>query len=512
MAARSRYDAVVVGAGPNGLAAAITLAQAGRSVVVYEARETIGGGCRSAELTLPGFVHDVCSAIHPLGAASPFFRTLPLEQHGLEWVHSPAPLAHPFDDGTAAVLERSVEATAAALGEDGDAYRGLFNPLLRDWELITEIFLGPLRPTIQVLGLSGFVLRAVRSASGLAQSTFTTARARALLAGISAHAMLPLDQVPSASFGLMLALAGHAVGWPMPRGGSQRLADALASYLRSLGGEIRTGEEVRTLDHLPPARAILCDVTPRQLLRLAGDRLSAAYQRRLSRFRYGPGVFKLDLALAGPIPWRAAECARAATVHLGGTLDEMAVSERAVWRGQVAERPYVLLAQQSLFDDTRAPAGKHAVWAYCHVPSGSNLDMTERIEAQIERFAPGFRDRILARHSMTAVQMEQYNPNYIGGDIAGGVSDLWQLFTRPTIHPIPYATPDDKIFLCSSSTPPGAAVHGMCGYYAAQTVLRGGWNMLMHGAEGLATKRDIREKPMSAPPAADAPASGVRPG
>jgi phytoene dehydrogenase-like protein len=512
MAVGSTYDAVVVGAGPNGLAAAIALAQAGRSVAVYEARDTIGGGCRSAELTLPGYTHDVCSAIHPLGAASPFFRTLPLERYGLEWVHSPAPLAHPFDDGTAAVLERSVEATAAGLGVDGDAYRALFNPLLRDWKLITEIFLGPLRPTVQVLGLSGFGLRAVRSASGLAQSTFSTPNACALLAGISAHAMLPLDQVPSASFGLMLALAGHAVGWPMPRGGSQRLVDALAAYLRALGGEIRTGVEVRALGELPPARAILCDVTPRQLLRLAGNRLSPSYQRRLARFRYGPGVFKVDLALDGPIPWRAAECARAATVHLGGTLDEMAASERAVWQGQVAERPYVLLAQQSLFDDTRAPAGKHTVWAYCHVPSGSSLDMTERIEAQIERFAPGFRDRILARHAMTAVQMEAYNPNYIGGDIAGGVSDLWQLFTRPTIHPIPYATPDDRIFLCSSSTPPGAAVHGMCGYYAAQTVLRGGWNMLVHGAEGLANKRDSPDTPAGAPPEADATTPGARPG
>ncbi len=481
MAERHRYDAVVVGAGPNGLAAAITLAQAGRSVIVFEAKETIGGGCRSAELTLPGFVHDVCSAIHPLGAASPFFRSLPLEQHGLEWIHPAAPLAHPFDDGTAAILERSVDATAAGLGEDAAAYRRLMAPLVRDWDTIVNAFLGPLRPELALhpFALARFGLRAIRSASGLAKHEFKGERARALLAGISAHAMLPLEQPPSASFGLMLAVAGHAAGWPLPRGGSQQIVNALAAYLRALGGEIVTGVEVKSLDELPPARAVLCDVTPRQLVRIAGDRLPNSYQYKLERFRYGPGVFKLDLALDGPIPWKAAACLRAGTVHVGGTLEEMAASERAVWRGAHPERPYVLLAQQSLFDPTRAPDGKQTVWAYCHVPNGSTGDMTEQIEAQIERFAPGFRDRILAQRTMTATQMEQYNANYIGGDIAGGVSDFWQLFTRPTIQLVPYATPTKGLYLCSSSTPPGAAVHGMCGYYAAQTVLRGGLQMLM---------------------------------
>jgi phytoene dehydrogenase-like protein len=467
------YDAIVVGAGPNGLAAAITIAQAGYSVLVLEGEETIGGGTRSAELTLPGFVHDVCSAIHPLGAGSPFFCTLPLAKYGLEWIHPPAALAHPLDDGTAVILERSLEATAARLGPDGSAYRSLMAPIVHDWAKLTLDVLGPLRiPPRHPFALARFGLRALRPVGGLARSLFRGERAPALLAGIAAHAMLPLERIPAAAFGLILAAAGHTIGWPLPRGGSQHIADALGAYLQSLGGEIVTGRRVASLNEVPPARAVLCDVTPRQLLRMAGDRLPGAYRRRLAGYRYGPGVFKMDWALDGPIPWKAAECGRTATVHLGGRLDEIAASERAVWQGDHAERPYVLLAQPSLFDPSRAPDGKHTAWAYCHVPNGSTFDMTERIEAQVERFAPGFRDCIVGRSTKTAAEMERYNPNYIGGDINGGVQDVWQLFTRPVPRLVPYSTPLDGLYICSSSTPPGGGVHGMCGYFAAQAALR----------------------------------------
>ncbi len=470
---RYAYDAVVVGSGPNGLAAAITLARAGYSVIVFEARDTIGGGCRTAELTLPGFAHDVCSAIHPMGVASPFMRKLPLEQYGVEWIEPAAPLAHPFDDGSAAVLERSIEATGMWLGEDAAAYRRLMAPLVKRWEQLVGDALGPLPlPPHHPLVMARFGLQAIGSVRGLAESRFKGERARALVAGIAAHAMLSLEQPVSAAFGLVLGMLGHAVGWPIPRGGSQSIVNAMAAYLRSLGGEVVTGVEVESLEMLPSARAVLCDVTPRQLLRIAHHRLPIGYQHRLMRYRYGPGVCKVDIALDGPIPWRAEACLRAGTVHLGGTLPELADAERAVWRGEHAERPYVLLAQQSLFDPTRAPAGKHTVWAYCHVPSGSTCDVSERIIAQIERFAPGFRERILAEHVFTASQMERYNPNYIGGDINGGVQDLWQLFTRPTFRLKPYITPVKGLYLCSSSTPPGGAVHGLCGYFAAKAALR----------------------------------------
>lgn len=478
MARSYQYDAVVIGSGPNGLAAAITLARAGHSVIVYEAKETIGGGSRSMELTLPGFVHDVCSAIHPLGIASTFFRTLPLDRYGLEWIQPSAPLAHPLDDGTAVMLERSIEETAAGLGRDADAYRRLMMPLAAHWDVIASAFLGPLRiaPLVRhPFSLAHFGLKAIRSACGLTEHTFREARARAMLGGISAHWMLPLEQMPSAAPAMVLGALGHTVGWPIPKGGSQRIADAMAAYLRSMGGEIVTGVEIKSLEMLPASQVVLCDVTPRQLLGIAGSRIPHGYQRRLQRYRYGPGVFKLDLALDGPIPWMAAECSRAGTVHVGGTLVEIAAGEAAVWRGEHPERPFVLLAQQSLFDPTRAPAGKHTVWAYCHVPPGSSFDMTERVERQIERFAPGFRDRILARHSFTATQLHDYNPNYIGGDINGGVQDLWQLFTRPTIQVNPYATPVEGLYLCSSSTPPGGGLHGLCGYFAARSAMK---NML----------------------------------
>jgi phytoene dehydrogenase-like protein len=466
------YDAVVVGSGPNGLAAAITLAQAGKSVLVLEARNSIGGGCRSAELTLPGFVHDVCSAIHPLGLGSPFFKTLPLGEHGLEWIHPPAPVAHPMDDGTAVLIERSVEETAAGLGPDGKAYRSLMGPLAADWNGLATDLLGPLAIPRHPVSLARFGMKAIRSARGLAESCFEGERARAVFAGIAGHAILPLERPATAAIALVLGALTHAVGWPLPRGGSQRIADALASYLRSLGGRIETGSPVESLDRLPPARALLFDVTPRQLLRIAGDRLRGRYRRQLERYRYGPAAFKLDFALSGPIPWKARECARAGTVHLGGTLAEIAASEAAVGRGQHPERPYVLLAQQSLFDRSRAPAGKHTVWAYCHVPNGSGFDMAGRIESQIERFAPGFRDLVLGRSVLTPARLEAHNPNYVGGDINGGAQDLRQLFARPALRVVPYSTPVRGLYICSSSTPPGGGVHGMCGHHAARAALR----------------------------------------
>lgn len=465
-------DAIIVGAGPNGLAAAITLAQAGCSTLVLEARETIGGGTRSAELTLPGFLHDVCSAVQPLSLASPFFRALPLADLGLEFVQPPLPLAHPLDDGTAVALSRSVTETADGLGPDAGTYRRVAEFLRDDWEKIIHEFLGPLRAPRHPLAMTGFGLLALQSARGLAERAFRGSRARALFAGLAAHAIQPLENPPTAAFGLMLGMLAHAVGWPVVRGGSQQIAAALARRLRALGGEIVTGHPVETLDALPPARALLLDVTPRQFLRLAGGRLPARYREALARYRYGPGIFKMDYALDGPVPWTAPECARAGTVHLGGTLEEIAASESAVWRGEHAERPYVLVAQQSLFDPTRAPEGRHTLWAYCHVPNGSTVDMRARIEAQIERFAPGFRDRVLARHSHTAMEMERYNPNYVGGDINGGVQDFRQLFTRPAVRFPPYSTPLKGVYLCSSATPPGGGVHGMCGVFAAQTALR----------------------------------------
>jgi phytoene dehydrogenase-like protein len=465
-------DAVVVGAGPNGLAAAVEMARAGLSVRVLEAADTVGGGARSAELTLPGFVHDVCSAIHPLGIASPFFRSLPLADHGLEWVEPPAALAHPFDDGGAALLARSPDAAMPTLGEDDERWRRLFAPLVRDPESLLDEILAPLHVPAHPLTLARFGLRALLPATTVARRSFRGARARGLFAGLAAHSMLPLERPPSAAFALMLGLLGHAVGWPFPRGGSQALSDALASYLRSLGGEIETGRRVESLAELGETRLVVLDVTPRGLLELAGDRLPDRYRRRLERYRYGPGVFKLDWALAGPIPWRADECSRAATVHLGATLEEIAASEAAPAQNRSAERPYVLLAQQSLFDPTRAPAGRHTAWAYCHVPNGSSVDMTEQVESQVERFAPGFRERILARSALGPADLERSNPNYVGGDINGGLADLRQLLTRPVARWSPYSTPLPGVFLCSASTPPGGGVHGMCGFHAARAALR----------------------------------------
>ena len=472
MSRNRSYDAVVVGSGPNGLAAAITVAQTGRSVLVMEANETIGGGARSEELTLPGFVHDTCSAIHPLAAGSPFFSTLPLSEHGLEWIFPPASVAHPLDDGTAIVLERSVEATSEALGVDSIAYKKLMGSFVADWDKLAPSVLGPFRLPRHPLLLAGFGFKAVRSALSVAQHQFRAERARALFAGLAAHSMLPLEKRLSAGFGLLLGITGHAVGWPIPRGGSQNIADSLASYLRSLGGEIVTNTRVESTNELPEARSVLFDLTPRQLIRIVGDRFPSGYRRSLGSYRYGPGVFKMDWALSDPIPWKAEECTRAATVHVGGTMAEIVASESAAWNGEHAYKPFVLVAQQSLFDPTRAPSGKHTAWAYCHVPNGSSFDMADRIEGQIERFAPGFRDCILARSAMSPERIEERNANYVGGDINGGVQDLGQLFTRPTFRRVPYSTPAKGIYICSSSTPPGGGVHGMCGYHAAHAALR----------------------------------------
>lgn len=469
--------AVVVGSGPNGLAAAITLARAGERVVVFEARERIGGGCRSAELTLPGFVHDVCSAIHPGAVNSPFMRSLPLGRLGLRWVYSPLALAHPFDDGSAAFLSRSVMETSLSLGQDARAYRGLMRPIVRNWGKIGPAVLGPLNLRAIVthpFALALFGIPALLPASKLASLLFKGEHARGMFAGVAAHSMLSLDTPASAAAALLLGALGHVVGWPMARGGSQKIVDAMAIYLLQAGGEIITATPVQSMEQLPRADTTMFDVTPRQLAGIAGERLPDDYKEQLSHYRYGPGVFKVDYALDGPVPWRAEECKRAATVHLGGTLEEIARAEEAVGRGEHPERPFVLTAQQSLFDPTRAPDGKHTFWAYCHVPSGSTFDMTERIEAQIERFAPGFGERILARHTMSPADVQAYNANYIGGDINGGVQDLRQLFTRPTPTWRPYRTPARGIYICSSSTPPGGGVHGLCGYFAARTALRDG--------------------------------------
>jgi len=466
-------DAVVVGSGPNGLSAAIELARNGRSVTVVEANETIGGGCRSAELTLPGFVHDLCSAFHPMGAASPFFRSLELGSLGLEWIEPPLALAHPLDDGTAIVLSRSLDETARGLGSDGRAWRRLVAQLVQHWPDLATDALGPLikiphHPLVLArLGLPGLL-----SARLLARRAFVTERARALFAGLAAHSMMPLDAPLSASFGLMFAVTTHVASWPIARGGSQRIADALVAKLGSLGGAVMTRTRVRDIRDLDTARAYLFDTTPRQLDRIAGARLSNGYRGRIARFRSGPGVFKLDYALDGPVPWRARDCLRAGTVHLGGTLDEIAESEEDVARGRVPEHPFVLVGQQSLFDRSRAPAGKETLWAYCHVPNGSAVDMTGRIEAQLERFAPGFHDRVLARSAMGPAAIEEHNENYLGGDIGGGESSALQLFGRPVLSFDPYATSARDIFLCSSSTPPGGGVHGMCGYHAARSALR----------------------------------------
>jgi phytoene dehydrogenase-like protein len=465
-------DAIVVGAGPNGLAAAIALARAGRSVRVYEAGASVGGAARSAELTTPGSIHDVCSTIHALALASPFLSQLPLREFGLEFAHPNIPFAHPLDDGSAAACRRSVLETADSLPRgDAKAYKALFEPFVERSVDLMDALLGPIGLRHPLL-MARFGARAVRSAEGLARSRFRSDAARALLAGAAAHSMVPLDHLATAGYGLGLILTAHAVGWPVARGGSQRVSDALAAYLRSLDGEIVLDARIESLDELPPSRAVLCDITPHQFLRMAGRRLPWLYRWRLERYRYGPGVFKLDWTLSDAVPWRADACRDAGTVHLGGSLDEIVKSENDPWHGRHSETPYVIVVQASRFDHLRAPSGRETLWAYCHVPHGSDVDMTQAIERQIERAAPGFRDCIVARHAMGPAAMERRNPNIIGGDIAGGAADLSQVYTRPMLKLDPYATPLEGVYLCSSSTPPGVGVHGMCGFYAAQSALR----------------------------------------
>ena len=468
----SECDAVVVGAGPNGLAAAITLAKQGLKPVVLEGSETIGGGARSSELTLPGFIHDIGSAIHPLGAASPFFSSLPLSQFGLEWIKTPVALAHPFDDGTAAVLEPSIEATAEGLDADAKSYINLVSPYVGYWDDLVIDLLGTRRWPKHPLTLAIFGLRAFHSATNLVDGFFKGYRARSFFAGLAAHSALPLSLVPSAVFGLTLCVAGHTVGWPIPRGGTGSITGALAGYLQAQGGRIETGRYVKSVAGLPDSKAVFFDTSPETLLEVYKDRLPAKYKGRLQNYKYGPGVFKIDWALSAPIPWSAKECAEAGTVHLGGTFDEIAESELAVWEGRVTDKPFVVLSQPSLFDSSRAPADKHTAWAYCHVPNGCSNDMTESIEAQVERFAPGFRDLILAKHASAPADLQAENPNLVGGDITGGAQSLKQVFCRPTCNLSPYTTPLKGVFICSSSTPPGAGVHGMCGYHAACAYLK----------------------------------------
>ena len=465
------FDAVVVGSGPNGLAAAILIQQQGLSVLVVEGKDKIGGGLRSAELTLPGFTHDVCSAIHPLGIASPFFKTLPLADYGLEYLHPGVAAAHPFDNGTAAALYHSITETAAAFGVDEQAYLKLLKPIVHDWPGMAADILGPLGFPKHPLAMARFGLKGLTAATTLVKR-FKTDQARGLFAGMAAHAIQPLSNLDTSAAGLVLLATGHLQGWPIPKGGSISIANALAGYFISIGGKIQTGEYISSLKQLPSAHAVLFDVTPQQLLQIAGHQFSALYKWQLSRYRYGMGVFKVDWALDGTIPFTAAECWQAGTIHLGNTFEEIAASELATSIGYHPEKPFVLLAQQSVFDHTRAPGGKHTVWGYCHVPNGSTVDMTDRIENQVERFAPGFKERILARHVMNTRQMQAYNPNYIGGDINGGVLDIGQLFTRPALRWSPYRTSARGLYICSSSTPPGGGVHGMCGYHAAKRALK----------------------------------------
>ena len=467
-----KYDAVIVGSGPNGLSAAIELAKANLSVLILEKSEIVGGGMRSAELTLPGFIHDICSSIHPMGAGSPFFSRLPLHKFGLEWIYPPIQMAHPFDDGSAALLYNSLNQTAETLGSDAEKYKKIIKPICDNWDDLRVDILAPLRIPEHPVLLAKFGFHAIQSCLGFCDRNFTNKYAKGLIAGLSAHSFLPLDKIITASFGLVLLTAGHTTGWPIAKGGSQCLVKALQTYYTSLGGEIRTGYPVNAISDIPSSRAVLFDLTPRQIIEIMGDKLPVHYRNSLHRYRYGSGVFKIDWAIEGNIRFKNPILQSAGVIHIGSTIEEIALGEEEVWEGRHPEKPFVLLSQQSAFDPSRAPEGKNTVWGYCHVPHGSTFNMTERIENQVERFAPGFRDKILSRHVMSTEDFQQYNSNYVGGDIIGGIQDIWQLFTRPVISFSPYSIPVKGYYICSSSTPPGGGVHGMCGYHAARTVLK----------------------------------------
>ncbi len=467
----NKYDAAVIGSGPNGLAAGILLMKAGLSVVILEATDTVGGGTRTSELTIPGYKHDVCSAVHPLGAGSPFLQTLPLTEYGLRWVYPPKSVVHPFDDGQAAFISRSVEDTAGSLDSDSEAYRRLMNPLLHRSETLLKDILSPLSFPSDAANIFRFALRAFYPAQKFAYDKFSGKKARALFAGLSAHSILPLNKLFTSAFGLMLGITGHKPGWPIPEGGSQKIADALSGYFKSLGGAILTSHIVRNLSDLPESRIKIFDLTPAQIIRIMKDSLPTGYLRKLRRYRYGPGVFKIDYALSEPVPFKSKVCSDSAAIHIGGEIEEIAFSEHQVWQGKVPRKPFIIFVQPTLFDKTRSPDGKHTAWAYCHVPNGSIIDMTDPIENQIEKYAPGFRDTVLARNKMNTGDLESYNANYVGGDINGGAQDWKQLFSRPVLSLSPYSMPLKGFYICSSSTPPGGGVHGMCGYNAAKKIL-----------------------------------------
>lgn len=467
-----KYDAVVVGSGPNGFAAAITLARKGLSVLLVEAHETTGGGMRTCELTLPGFKHDVCSAIHPMGFSSPFFKTVPLKEYGVEWIFPPAAVAHLFDNGTAVLLKKSIPDTATQLKEDSQKYADYITPLINLWDDIESDLLGPLTFPTHPLKALRFGFNAMQSSIGFAERKFNGTIARALFTGIAAHALIPMENLFTASFGIVLQIIAHKVNWPFPKGGSVKINEALEKYFLSLGGEIATGWTIKNVNELPASRAVLFNLTPKQILRIMKDKLPRRYASKLKEYRYSPGIFKVDFALNAPVPWKAKNALQSATAHVGGTMEEILESERLMWSNRHSEKPFLLTAQQSLFDKTRAPEGKHTFWTYCHVPHGSDKDMTEHIIKQVERFAPGFRDTIIAMNSINSVQLEKYNQNMVGGDIMGGIQDWRQLFTRPVIKLNPYRIPVKGFYICSSSTPPGGGVHGMCGYHAAITAIK----------------------------------------